>query len=89
MSTVGSRPPATEACPPRSPAQPRCSASGLVLTASLNLRADRGELDEDDVAERLLRVLGDADGRNLAVDLDPLVVLRELLGCRQSVRMFG
>lgn len=44
---------------------------------------DLGQLDKDDVAERLLRVVGDADGRDVsgAVDRRPLVVRRVLVGC--------
>ena len=42
----------------------------------VNLRAHLGEIDEDDVAQLLLRVVGDADGADVALDLDPLVVLR-------------
>lgn len=62
------------------PLTPPDQPSGLpkaVLTASLDLGALRGELDEDDVAEGLLGVVGDADGRDLGVGvvLDPLVVL--------------
>ena len=35
-----------------------------------------GKLDEDDVTELVRGVLGDADRRLVAVDADPLVVLR-------------
>ncbi len=61
--------------------------------------ADLGQIDEDDVAERALRVVGDADGAGGAVDGDPLVflgvlvvggvghsaVLRSLCACLSSV----
>ena len=42
----------------------------------LDRRAHLGEVDVDDVAQLLLRVVGDADGADVALDLDPLVVLR-------------
>ena len=35
-----------------------------------------GQFDEDDVAERFLRMVGDADGCVLAVGLNPLVFFR-------------
>ena len=34
-----------------------------------------GKLDEDDVAELALREIGDADGRAVALDADPLMLL--------------
>ena len=37
---------------------------------------DRRELDEDDVAELLLRVIGDANRGDVALDQHPLVLLR-------------
>ena len=37
--------------------------------------ADLGQVEEDHVAELLLRVVGDADAAALALDEDPLVVL--------------
>jgi hypothetical protein len=47
--------------------------------------ADLGELDKDDVAERLLGVVGDADRRDIGrrVDGRPLVVRCVLVGCRK------
>ena len=36
--------------------------------------ADLGQVDEDDVAEGVLRVVGDADLAGLALDLDPLML---------------
>jgi hypothetical protein len=53
------------------------------LTTSLDLSAGRGQLDEDDVTESLLRVVGDTDGADVGglVVGDPLVVLR-VAGCR-------
>ena len=47
---------------------------GLAL---LDLVADLGQVDEDDVAERVRRVVRDADRRDAAVDLGVLVALRE------------
>jgi hypothetical protein len=45
--------------------------------ALLERRADGGQIDEDHVAQRVLRVVGDADGGGLVVfDVDPLVVVR-------------
>ncbi len=41
----------------------------------LKLRADFRQVDEDHVAQRILRVVGDAHGGGLVVlDVDPLVV---------------
>jgi hypothetical protein len=42
--------------------------------AALDPAARLGQLDEDDVAELVGGVGGDADGRGLALDQDPLVV---------------
>ena len=39
------------------------------LLPCCDLRADFRQLDEDDVAERVLRVVGDADGAGVAVEL--------------------
>ena len=39
-----------------------------------DLGADFGQFDENDVAQRLLGVVGDADGGVLAVGFDPLVL---------------
>src|SRR4051812_3406916 len=44
----------------------------------LQLRADAGQLHVHDVAELLLRVVGDADLAAVAFELDPLVVFRVL-----------
>ena len=38
-----------------------------------DLGADLGQIDENDVAQRFLGVVRDADGRTLAVGFDPLV----------------
>ena len=49
----------------------------LDLAADLARRdagAGAGQLDEDDVAELVGRVVGDADGRDVAVEGDPLVL---------------
>src|SRR5690606_38945867 len=43
-----------------------------------------GDLDEDDVAELRLCVVGDADGGGVAVDLDPFVLLGEIARHRRS-----
>ncbi len=48
------------------------AAEDLVL---LDGRPNFGQLHEDDVAQRVLRVVGDADLGRLALDLDPLVFL--------------
>ena len=40
--------------------------------------ADVGQLDVDDVAELLLREVGDADRAGVAVDANPLVLFRVL-----------
>src|SRR5438445_5150440 len=40
-----------------------------------NLSADFGQIHEHDVSQRFLRVVGDADGRGIAVGFDPLVFL--------------
>jgi hypothetical protein len=39
--------------------------------------ADAGQLDEDDVAELVLGLVGDADGAGRAVDADVFVVFGE------------
>mmetsp|Transcript_4209 Transcript_4209/g.10926 ORF Transcript_4209/g.10926 Transcript_4209/m.10926 type:complete len:206 (-) Transcript_4209:117-734(-) len=44
----------------------------------LDARAHLGQIDEDNVAQLLLRVVGDANGADVALNLDPLVVLAEL-----------
>jgi len=44
---------------------------GLILG---ELRADRGSIEVDDVAERVLRVPGDAEGRDIALDPRPVVL---------------
>ena len=44
------------------------------------LAADLRQLDEHHVAELRLRVVGDADGGDAAVEADPLVILGEALG---------
>jgi hypothetical protein len=44
------------------------------IAALLDLAADLRQLDIDDVAELLLCMLGDPDGRNVAVEPDPFVV---------------
>ncbi len=46
-----------------------------VLTLEVELLANLGEVNVDNVAKCLLRVLGDAHGRNLARDINPLVGL--------------
>jgi len=38
-----------------------------------DLGADAWQFHEDDIAERILRVIRDADGRGIAVDLEPFV----------------
>lgn len=52
-----------------------------VLTSLLDLSTSLGELDEDNVAERLLGVVSDADGADVGgvVKRDPLVLLGESL----------
>src|SRR6185437_109731 len=46
------------------------------LLALLDLAANFGQFDEDDVTELALREVGDADRRLIAVDANPLVVFR-------------
>ncbi|KAH9407302.1 hypothetical protein TYRP_012852 [Tyrophagus putrescentiae] len=63
-----------------------------VLTILAHLGADLRALDVDDVAQRLLRVLGDAhraDGLVGGVQSDPLVLLAEANVCRQQQYDFG
>ena len=45
-------------------------------SALLDACADLRQIDVDDIAEFLLRVIGDADGADVAFDRDPLVFLR-------------
>src|SRR5262245_25171847 len=54
------------------------------LIALGECRADRWQLDEDDVAELVLRMLGDAEGRDIALDPHPLMVLGEFEFARGS-----
>ena len=51
---------------------------------ALIVRPTSGQLDEDDVAELLLREVGDADFRGVPGDADPLVVFRVLQVRRDS-----
>jgi len=56
------------------PARP--SASGPDHSQqSAGLRAHSWQVDKDNVAKLLLRVVGDANGSNAALNLDPLVIL--------------
>src|ERR671935_195096 len=48
--------------------------------ANIEVLPDGGQFEVDDVAELRLRVLGDANGRRIAVRLDPLVALAESQG---------
>lgn len=54
---------------------------GQILTSLLDLCAGPGELDEDNVAKRLLSVVSDADGANVGsvIERNPLVLLGEAL----------
>ena len=43
--------------------------------AGFELGADFGHLHENDVAEFVLRVIGDADGADVALNFDPFMLL--------------
>jgi hypothetical protein len=47
------------------------------LLAPLDPPADFGQLDIDNIAELRLRVVGDADGGEIAVEPDPFMILGE------------
>ena len=51
------------------------SAHGLVL---LDGRANLGQVNIHNVSQLVLRVVGDADGADAALDCDPLVVLSQV-----------
>ena len=42
--------------------------------------ADFGQFDEDDVAQLALRVIGDADRREVTLEIDPFVFVGEITG---------
>ena len=52
--------------------------------ALLDRGTDLGQIDEDDVAEGVLRVVGDADLALLTVELDPFVFFGVFVGRRDS-----
>src|SRR5947199_183267 len=66
-------PPPIRASISRRSSTARADTEARVLTHLLALRR---ELDEDDVAELLLREVRDADGRRLPIHLHPLMLLR-------------
>ena len=49
------------------------------LAALGHCLADRRQFDEDDIAQLLLGVVGDADGGDVAIDSDPFMVLGVML----------
>src|SRR5690606_33707980 len=49
--------------------------------------ADLRKLDEDDVAELFLCVFGDSDRGDAAIDLEPLVVFREIAFAHGSLSL--
>ena len=48
--------------------------TGEVLETNAELAAELGQLDEHDVAELRLRVVGDPDGGDIALDGEPFMV---------------
>jgi hypothetical protein len=48
------------------------------VALGFSVRPTSGKLDEDEVAELFLRVVGDADGGDAALDADPFVVFGEI-----------
>ena len=54
------------------------------MSPFFSLRAGFRQFDEDEIAELLLRVVGDADGRDAALDADPFMVFGEIGRCHED-----